>query len=76
VSEYKAKEDKLKKEIFKISKTKKASCNGFKITWSKSEDKKVFDHKKFELDNEISEDYLKVQKGRKTQRITEPKLED
>jgi hypothetical protein len=64
------KDKELKKSIFKITKVKKATCRGHKITWSKSDDKKVFDYKKFESENEISDEYLKLQKGRKTERIT------
>lgn len=64
------KDEELKKSIFKITKVKKASCRGHKITWSKSDDKTAFDYKKFEQENDIDEQYLKVQKGRKTERIT------
>lgn len=72
IEEYAKKEKELKKQIYAITKVKKASCQGFKISWSKSEDKKVFDYVKFEKENEISENYLKVKKGAKNERITIP----
>lgn len=67
-------EKEIKKEIFKIAKTKKSSFGDITFTNSKSEDKMVFDAKKFEEENDIS-NYMKIQKGRKTQRINFPKVE-
>lgn len=67
----------IEKQIYKkLGKAKKAECNGVKITQSKSADKVVFDAKKFEENNEISEEYMKTQKGRITKRITFPKPSD
>ena len=65
----------IQDNIFKkLGKAKKASCNGVKITISKSEDKEVPDYEKAcsELNIDVSK-FMKVQKGRTTKRITFPK---
>ena len=64
----------LKKEIFKLSLAhhNKVECKGFKISESISEDSTAFDYKKFEAENPIEKKYIKITKGRKTQRITFP----
>lgn len=79
--DWKRKEDEFKKEIYKICKHSKNTCNGVKITKSKSEDKLtpdyagyVFNHfTDMDDDKIIKSGFSKVTKGRITKRITFPK---
>ena len=71
LDELKEKESNLKKDIFKLSPKSKYVIGGAKITQSKSDDKLVPDFKEYCFKNDVDlSAFQKIQKGRKTQRIT------